>query len=100
MGIQHDPGKVEKVKLKDGKELDLQALFIAVGHSPLSELAKNLGVALSEKGEIKVDRYSATNMQGVYAAGDVTDCKFKQAITSSAAGVNAAYSAFEYLKAN
>jgi thioredoxin reductase (NADPH) len=92
--------KVEKVKLKDGKEIALQGLFVAIGHVPLSELAKNLGVSLSERNEIKVDRYSVTNLPGVYAAGDVTDCKFKQAITSSANAVNAAYSAFEYLKAN
>jgi len=82
------------------KELALDALFVEIGHIALSELAKELGVALSEKGEIKIDRLSRTNMPGVFAAGDVADSEFKQAITGVAEGVNAAYSAYEYVNKN
>lgn len=82
------------------KELALDGLFIYVGRIPMSDLAKDLGVELNEKGEIKTDRLSGTNIEGVYASGDVTDFPFKQAITSSAEGVMAAYNAHEYLKSS
>ncbi len=87
-------------ELNGSKELALDALFIEIGHIPLSELAKELGVACDEHGEIKIDRLSRTNMPGVYAAGDVADSAFKQAITGVAEGVNAAYSAYEYVNKN
>ncbi len=79
-------------------ELKLDGLFVAIGHEVLSELAKPLGVNLNQKNEIIIDhRTSETNVQGVYAAGDVSDKPFKQAITGVAEGCTAAYSAFEYI---
>lgn len=90
-------GRVEKVKLKNGEEIALQGVFVAVGHLALSGLAGALGVQLNAKGEITINRESATNLPGVYAAGDVADTRFKQAITGAAEAVTAAYSAFEYL---
>ncbi len=82
---------------KGKKEFPLDALFIEIGHIPLSGLAKKLGVKLNEKGEIIIDRMSQTNLPGVYAAGDVADTEFKQAITGVAEGVTAAYSAYKHL---
>lgn len=82
---------------KGKKEFPLDALFIEIGHIPLSDLAKRLGVKLDDKGEIIIDRMSRTNVPGVYAAGDVADTEFKQAITGVAEGVTAAYSAYKYL---
>lgn len=80
------------------KELMLDGAFIAIGHQALSDLAKNLGVNLNEKGEIIINhKTSETNIPGVYAAGDVADKPFKQAITGVAEGCTAAYSAFEFL---
>ena len=79
------------------KELELEGLFIYIGHVPLSDLAKNLGVELNEKAEIKINRFSETNIKGIYAAGDIADSPFKQAITGAAEGVRAAYNAYEYL---
>ena len=80
-------------------ELKLDGLFIAIGHEMLSELAKNIGVKLNKKGEITIDHQtSKTNVDGVYAAGDVTDKHFKQLITGVADGCTAAYSAYEYIK--
>jgi len=79
------------------KEFSLQGLFIYIGHIPLSDLAKKLGVKLNDKSEIIINRNSETNIKGVYAAGDVTDTEFKQAITGSAEGVTAAYHAYEYV---
>ncbi len=78
--------------------LPLDALFIAIGVVPLAELAKPLGVATNQRGEIIIDRDSRTNIPGVYAAGDVADRDFKQAITGVAEGVVAAYSAFQDLR--
>ncbi|MDO8459740.1 MAG: FAD-dependent oxidoreductase [Nanoarchaeota archaeon] len=83
---------------KESRELMLDGLFIAIGHIVLSDLAKPLGVNLNNKGEIIIDhKTSETNIQGVYAAGDVADKPFKQAITGVAEGCTAAYSAYEYI---
>ena len=83
------------------KELELSGLFIAIGHLVLSDLAKPLGVNLTEKGEIIIDhKTSETNVPGIFAAGDVTDKQFKQLITGVADGCTAAYSAFRYLLSN
>ena len=83
---------------KGKKELELDGIFIAIGHIVLSDLAKPLGVKLNGKGEIIIDhKTSETNIEGVYAAGDVADKPFKQAITGVAEGCTAAYSAYEYI---
>ena len=80
------------------KELDVDGVFVAIGHIPLSDLAKKLRVKLNEDGEIIIDhKTSETNIHGIYAAGDVADKPFKQAITGVAEGCTAAYSAFEYI---
>src|SRR3989338_6621463 len=83
---------------KGKKELELDGIFIAIGHIVLSDLAKPLGVKLNGKSEIIIDhKTSETNIEGVYAAGDVADKPFKQAITGVAEGCTAAYSAYEYI---
>ena len=83
------------------KELLVQGVFVAIGHLILSELAIPLGVKVNEKKEIIIDhKTSETNLPGVYAAGDVADKPFKQAITGVAEGCTAAYSAFEYITKN
>ncbi len=77
--------------------LSLDGIFIAIGGIPYSTLAQKMGVELNEKGEIKIDRSSRTNLEGVFAAGDVVDSEFKQAITGVAEGVHAAYQAYKYV---
>ncbi|MHA2139983.1 MAG: NAD(P)/FAD-dependent oxidoreductase [Candidatus Thorarchaeota archaeon] len=93
--------KVEGVKLDrahNGSDtLSVDAVFVAIGGIPYSELAKKLGVETNEKGEISIDRSSRTNVEGVFAAGDVVDTEFKQAITGVAEGVHAAYQAYRYV---
>ena len=90
---------VQLDKAYKGKpELKLDGLFVAIGHIPLSDLAVQLGVNVDKKGEIVMDnRTSETSMPGVYAAGDVGDKPFKQAITGVAEGCTAAHSAFEHI---
>ncbi len=81
-----------------GKEkIELDAVFIAIGHLPLTDFTKNIGVKTNEKGEILIDRKSRTNIPGVFTAGDVSDTEFKQAITGVGEGVHAAYSAYQHL---
>ncbi len=82
------------------KEFPADALFLEIGHIPLSSIAKAIGVKTNEKGEIVINRNSETNVPGVYAAGDVGDTRFKQAITGVAEGVLAVYSAFRYIGEN
>lgn len=77
--------------------LNVQGVFISIGGIPVSDLAKKLGVALNQEGEIIIDRSSRTNVLGVFAAGDVSDTDFKQAITGVAEGVHAAYEAYRYV---
>ncbi|UCH05102.1 MAG: FAD-dependent oxidoreductase [Candidatus Thorarchaeota archaeon] len=77
--------------------LELDGIFVAIGGIPYSDLAKKLGVETNEKGEIAIDRSSRTNVEGVFAAGDVADTEFKQAITGVAEGVHAAYQAYRYV---
>lgn len=93
--------KVEKVRFKEGtngkyagEEIQMDGVFLAIGHIAQTDLAKDLGVELNEKGEIKINRKSETNIRGVFAAGDCADTEFKQAITGSAEGVTASYYAY------
>ena len=82
------------------RELTLNGIFGAIGHIPLSDLAVKLGVKINNKKEIMIDRESKTNVKGIFAAGDVVDSGFKQAITGVAEGVVAAHSAYSYINKN
>lgn len=90
---------VTKVKLDNGTEMPTQGVFVEIGRIPLTSMVDELGVAKNEKGEILIDVMSKTNVPGFYAAGDVTDTEWKQAIVGVAEGVKAAYMAFEYVSA-
>ena len=89
---------VKSVIFDNGKEFDVDGVFIEIGSIPNSDLAKRVGVKTNGKGEIIINRKSETNIPGIFAAGDVADAPFKQAITGVAEGVVAAYSAFDYVK--
>ena len=78
--------------------LVLDAVFVAVGHTPLSQLAKEAGADIDAKGHVKINRNSETSVPGFFAAGDVTDTRFKQAIVGVGEAVSAAYSAYLYLE--
>jgi len=82
------------------KELPLQGVFVSIGHIPLSDLAKDIGVKLNNKNEIIINRNSETNVAGVFAAGDVCDTQFKQAIVGVGEAVSAVYSAYKYIEDN
>ncbi|MCL5729946.1 MAG: FAD-dependent oxidoreductase, partial [Candidatus Pacearchaeota archaeon] len=83
---------------KGKNEINVEGVFVAIGHIPMSELAKSLGVKTDEKGEIIINHEtSETNVRGVLAAGDVTNKEFKQLITGVADGCTAAYYAHEFI---
>jgi thioredoxin reductase (NADPH) len=82
------------------KELSVQGVFIEVGTTPGVTIAQNLGVALDDQSYIIVDGTQATNIENVYAAGDVTtgSNKFRQIITAVAEGAVASGSVYRKLK--
>lgn len=82
------------------KELAIEGVFIEVGSTPGVAIAQELGVKLDEQSYIIVDPTQATNIDGVYAAGDVStgSNKFRQIITAVAEGAVAAGSVYRKLK--
>ncbi len=96
--------KVTSVTLRDtvtGETRDLPAdgLFIAIGHDPRSELVRDQ-IRVDESGYVEVEgRSTRTNLDGVFAAGDLVDHTYRQAITAAASGCQAALDAERYLAA-
>jgi thioredoxin reductase (NADPH) len=86
---------VEKIKLKSGKEMKTDGLFIEVGSVADTKLLEPLKVELDSKGYIITDKDQKTNIAGLFAAGDITNNKLKQIITASSEGSVAAYSAYK-----
>ena len=85
---------------KDGEVFDIQVdgFFLAIGHHPVSELFAPW-VATDENGYIKTEGGSSrTNVEGVFAAGDVQDPHYRQAVNAAASGCRAALDAEKYLK--
>ena len=86
--------------LKSGEEkvLDATGLFVAIGHDPRSELVKGQ-VELDDEGYVVVQRLhsTATDLPGVFAAGDLVDHTYRQAITAAGTGCAAALDAERYL---
>ena len=100
----HGDSKVTGLTLRDtrsGETRDIEAtgLFIAIGHDPRSELVKGQ-VELDDEGYILTDGHSTrTNLAGVFAAGDVVDHTYRQAITAAGTGCQAALDAERFLTA-
>lgn len=99
-----DKQKVNGLKLTkpfEGNEiLSVDGIFIEIGATPVSKLISNLGVKIDESGFIMIDDGMKTNIEGVYAAGDITTKSkiLTQAITAAAQGAMAAATAFKDLK--
>ncbi|HEY1977860.1 MAG TPA: thioredoxin-disulfide reductase [Candidatus Baltobacteraceae bacterium] len=86
--------------LADGSrsEFEADALFIAIGHTPNTDIFKGQ-LDLDEAGYIVSADSVTTNVEGVFVAGDVNDIRYKQAVTAAGAGCRAAMDAEKYLEA-
>ncbi|MBN2013702.1 MAG: thioredoxin-disulfide reductase [Candidatus Altiarchaeota archaeon] len=98
----HGDVMLKSIRIKDVETgipavLNVQGVFISVGTIPHTEVEKKNGVAVDEKGFIKVDRNQKTNISGVYAAGDVTG-GVMQISTAVGEGCVAALSAYEHIR--
>ncbi len=80
----------------EAHRIDLDGIFVQIGLVPNSEWLKG-PLTLSPRGEIEVDAHNATNIPGVFAAGDVTTVPYKQIIVAMGEGTKAALSAFDHI---
>ena len=90
---------VKRMGEPDEEKIDLaiDGFFLAIGHTPNTDIFKNF-LELDEVGYIKIDNpTSKTNIEGVFAAGDVADPNYRQAITAAVMGCRAAMDAERYL---
>ena len=93
---------VEAVRIKNNKtgekqEIPIRGFFVAIGHSPNSEIFKGV-IDMDEAGYIKtIPGTAKTNIEGVFAAGDVQDKIYRQAVTAAGSGCMAALDAERYL---
>ena len=93
------------MRLKDtvtGEEstLEVKGLFMAIGHTPATQFLDGAGIELDGAGYIVLHkRNSHTNIEGVFAAGDVADADYRQAISAAGMGCQAALDAERWLAA-
>jgi len=83
----------------DSKMLDVEGIFILIGLVPNTEWLKG-SVEMDQRGQILIDAHGATNIEGIYAAGDCTNSIYKQIIISMGSGATAALGAFDYMIRN
>ncbi len=100
--IKGDGTKVTKAILKDTqtgeeKELETDFVFYAIGHKPNTDFLKDF-IELDEQGYIKTNRMLETNKPGIWAAGDVQDKIWRQAVTAAGTGAATAINVERYLE--
>jgi thioredoxin reductase (NADPH) len=94
--------KVESLTIYDSRakaesKLDIDGIFVEMGYVARTDIVKDL-VQLDGNKEIIVDKYCSTSTKGIFAAGDITDVPYKQAIISAGQGAIAALSAYNYVQ--
>jgi len=93
---------VTAIHLKDAitgaqEMMPIDGLFVAIGHHPNTEIFQDV-IARDEEGYVKTFEHTMTNIPGVFAAGDVTDHRYRQAITAAGSGCQAAIDAERWLE--
>ncbi len=92
---------LEDTVTQERSRLDVRGLFIAIGHTPATRFLKDSGLEFTEKGYVALKRRdSYTNIPGVFAAGDVADEHYRQAVTAAGMGCTAALDAERWLAAH
>lgn len=97
----HGENKLESIEVKNKKnnnifELKMDGLFVAIGSTPSTELVKNL-VELDKNGYIIADENCKTNIEGIFAIGDIRTKSVRQVLTAAADGAVSIYEAEKYL---
>lgn len=89
--------KVRNVKNGEEKVLDVAGLFVAIGYDPNTQIFRGQ-LDLDQNGYLLVKNETETNVKGVFAAGDVKDFRYRQAVTAAADGCKAALDVERFLK--
>ena len=90
---------LKNLKTNEESTLDVGGLFVAIGHEPNTKLFKNQ-INLDDEGYVVLKNKTHTNVEGIFAAGDVHDRSYRQAITAAAFGCMAAIDVDKYLTEN
>lgn len=101
--LTNEKGEMRAVRVRDvntdeESELALECVFVAIGHVPNTQFLEGTGIDLDENGYIvQQGTRAGTNIEGLFAAGDVADHVYRQAITAAGNGCQAALEAERYL---
>lgn len=87
---------VNNVETDEKREIKVSGVFVEIGFIVKPDFAKSL-VDLDQRNQIEVDCYNITKTEGLFAAGDATDIRYKQAVIAAGEGAKAALSAYDYL---
>jgi len=104
--LTDDEGHMRAITLNnsvsgESSELEVKCVFVAIGHDPNTGFLEGSGVNVDENGYILQDSHStASNIEGIFSAGDVADHVYRQAITAAGNGCQAALDAERYIAAN
>jgi len=90
--------RVKNVKTGEEREIAVDGFFAAIGHEPATGLFKGQ-VEMDEEGYVLQREHTTTNVAGVFAAGDVSDRRYRQAVTAAGDGCRAAIDAERWLEA-
>ncbi|TVR16090.1 MAG: thioredoxin-disulfide reductase [Planctomycetota bacterium] len=101
--ITDDNGKMRAVGLRNREtgetsELEIKGVFMAIGHTPNTGFLKGTGVVTDDSGYIEVEGGCRTSVPGLFAAGDVRDHTYRQAVTAAGMGCMAAIEAERYIE--
>ncbi len=89
--------KIEDTKTKEVKEVPIDGVFVAIGHKPNTDFLKDQ-IDLDEQGYIVVKDEVFSSVEGIFIAGDVSDHRYRQAVTAAGAGTKATFEVESYLE--
>jgi len=89
---------IKNNQIQEERELKIAGLFLAIGFQPVTDIFKDY-LETDEKGYLKIHNNVKTSLEGIFAAGDVCDAVYRQAVTAAGAGAMAAIEADKWLRA-